>query len=60
MSPFSVWADRRDTRSYLAELIEEIVKVEEKSWESAILEEKKIKKGGFFVFFLELFNYYYF
>lgn len=36
VSPFSVWADRRDTRSYLAELTEEIVKVEEKSWESAI------------------------
>lgn len=36
MSPFSVWADRRETRSYLAELMSEMVNVEEKSWESAI------------------------
>lgn len=49
MSPFSVWADRRDTRSYLAELMEEIVKVEEKSWESAILEEKIL------IFFFDFF-----
>lgn len=51
MSPFSVWADRRDTRSYLAELMEEIVKVEEKSWESAILEKKKRRKKILFCFF---------
>ena len=36
VSPFSVWADRRETRSYLAELMSEMVNVEEKSWESAI------------------------
>ena len=51
MSPFSVWADRRETRSYFAELMSEMVNVEEKSWESAIEKKKKFYLLLFLSFF---------
>lgn len=53
MSPFSVWADRRETRSYFAELMSEMVNVEEKSWESAIE-----KKNFYLLLFLSFFFFF--